>query len=52
MYNKSSKKIDKIAAKLPNSNKNEALEAAKEVNQLAILLIELRKNNVRIARDQ
>lgn len=45
MESNTDKKIERIAAKLKIRDRTQRLEAAKQINQLAIMLIELRKNN-------
>jgi hypothetical protein len=45
MENNTDKKIERIASKLKIRDKAQRLEAARQINQLALLLIELRKNN-------
>lgn len=43
-------RINKIAQKLNIKDEKTKLETARQINQLAILLIELNSNSVRIAR--
>ncbi len=45
MESDTAKKIQKIAAKLKIADKEERLEAAKQINQLALMLIELKRKS-------